>query len=70
MTLLNETRVARDNLAAEDELIREMNSLESRVLVWMGSAITLHGKVDAADQAQVFALRDQLIAKLTAAVTI
>jgi len=36
----------------------------------MNDATALHGTVDAADQAVVLAMRDLLIAKLTAAVAI
>jgi len=70
MSLLNDDRVARDNLATEDRLTQQMNSIESQVLAWMETATALHGSVDVSDQAQVLALRDQLVSKLTAAVAI
>lgn len=70
MATLGETRVARDNLATEDDLIQRMNSIESQALAWMGAAAALHGAVDAADRAKVLAMRDLLISKLTAAVAV
>jgi len=68
MATLNETRVARDNLATEDDLIRKMNSLESQTIAWIASATALYGVVDAADHQQIIGMRDLLKAKLQAAI--
>ena len=70
MALLADSRIARDNLAVNDDLIQRMNSIESQTIAWMATATALHGTVDVADQSVVLALRDQLIAKLTAAVAV
>ena len=67
---LNADRISRDNLATEDQLISQMNTLESQVLAWMGTATALHASVEVSDQAQVIALRQQLIDKLTAALAV
>ena len=70
MALLVDSRTARDNLAIQDDLTQKMHSLESQTIAWMATATTLHGSVEAADQSVVLALRQQLISKLTTAVTI
>jgi hypothetical protein len=68
MALLEESRIARDNLAIKDDLVQRMNSIESQTLAWMATAKTLEGTVDKADQSVVSALKDQFSVKLTAAV--
>ena len=70
MALIEDARKDRDNLAQFDGLTQKINSLESQTLVFMAEASALHGAVDAADQAKVIALRDQLITKLQAALTV
>jgi hypothetical protein len=68
MALLEESRIARDNLAIKDDLVQRMNSIESQTLAWMATAKTLEGTVDEADQSVVSDLKDQFSSKLTAAV--
>jgi hypothetical protein len=68
MALLEESRIARDNLSIKDDLVQRMNSIESQTLAWMATAKTLEGTVDKADQSVVSALKDQFSVKLTAAV--
>ena len=68
MALLEESRIARDNLAIKDDLVQRMNSIESQTLAWIATAKTLEGTVDEADQSVVSALKDQFSSKLTAAV--
>ena len=68
MALLEESRIARDNLAIKDDLVQRMNSIESQALAWIATAKTLEGTVDEADQSVVSALKDQFSAKLTVAV--
>lgn len=70
MARLNDTRVANNNVATEDQLITKINSIESQVIVWMAEAAALHSAVDVADRPQVLDLRTDLIAKLTAATAI
>lgn len=70
MALLSDTKTARDNLASFEDLQREKLQIESRTLAWMGKATTLYNSVDNADHATVLAERDDLIARLTAAVAI
>ncbi|MCP4144457.1 MAG: hypothetical protein GY752_04140 [bacterium] len=70
MSLLADDRLARDNLATYDDLVSRMNSIESQTLAWMATATTLHGTVDTADRSVIIALRDDLVAKLTAATAI
>ena len=60
----------RDNLASYDDLNRKMLQLESQTVAWMTQATTLFNDVLPEDQATITALRDDLIARLTAAVTI
>jgi hypothetical protein len=68
MALLEESRIARDNLAIKDDLVQRMNSIESQTLAWIATAKTLEGTVDEADQSVVSALKAQFSSKLTAAV--
>jgi hypothetical protein len=68
MALLEESRIARDNLAIKDDLVQRMNSIESQTLAWIATAKTLEGTVDEADQSVVSALKSQFSSKLTAAV--
>lgn len=67
---LNTDRTARDNLATEDELIRQMNGLESQIIAWMATATNLYGLVEEDDQQQVLDLRLLLKSKLEAALII
>lgn len=67
---LAEGQKIRDNLTSYDDLARKMLSLESQTVVWMAEATTLYGEVLPEDQATIQALRDDLIARLTAAVAI
>ncbi len=66
--LLAETALARDNLATKENLERKMGRLESEVVAWIAEATTLYGNVEAEDQATIVALRDDLKARLTAAI--
>jgi hypothetical protein len=68
MALLEESRIARDNLSIKDDLVQRMNSIESQTLAWIATAKTLEGTVDKADQSVVSALKAQFSSKLTAAV--
>jgi predicted NAD/FAD-dependent oxidoreductase len=68
MALLEESRIARDNLSIKDDLVQRMNSIESQTLAWIATAKTLEGTVDKADQIVVSALKAQFSSKLTAAV--
>ena len=70
MTLLADTRTANDNVATQDDLTRKIGTIESEVVAWMATATTLHGAVDAADKAEILAMRDDLVARLTTAVAI
>ena len=70
MTLLADTRTANNNVAAQDELTRKIGTIESQVVAWMAEAVTLHASVDAADQAEILAMRDDLVSRLTVATTI
>ena len=70
MALLADTKTARDNLAQFEDLQREKLQLESRVKAWMGKATNLYGVVDDGDHQTVLDERDDLIARLTAAVQI
>lgn len=67
---LAEGQTIRDNLASYDDLQRKMLSIESQTIAWMAEATTLHGSVLPEDQVTIIALRDDLIARLTAAVAI
>ena len=70
MTLLADTRAAINNVATQDDLTRKIGTIESQVVAWMATATTLHGNVDTADRAEILAMRDDLVARLTAAVAI
>ena len=70
MALMAETDLANGNVVSRNGLNRQILQIESQVIAWMNDATALHGTVDAADQAVVLAMRDLLIAKLTAAVAI
>lgn len=70
MTLLADTRTANNNVALQDELTRKIGNIESQVVAWMAEATTLHGAVDAADKAEILAMRADLVDKLTAATVI
>jgi len=70
MALLNDTRTANNNVASQDDLQRRIGTIESQVLAWMAQAITLHSDVDAGDKAEILAMRDDLVARLTAATAI
>jgi len=70
MALLADTRKANNNVARQDDLNRRIGTIESQVLAWMAEATQLHTDVDAGDKAEVLAMRDDLIAKLTASVVI
>lgn len=67
---LAEARKARDNLSRKDDLERRMAQIESQTIAWMAEATQLYGDVVAADKPTVMALRDDLIARLTAAVSL
>jgi hypothetical protein len=67
---LQQAQTARDNLASYDDLQRKMLSLESQTIAWMAEATSLHGAVLVEDQATILALRNDLVARLTAAVAI
>ena len=70
MTLLADTRTANNNVSAQDELTRKIGTIESQVVAWMAEATALHASVDAADQAEILAMRDDLVSRLTVATTI
>ena len=63
---LAQSRIDRDNLAVEDDLIRKKSQLVSQATAWMASAITLHGSVSAEDKQQILDLKAALVAELSA----
>jgi hypothetical protein len=67
---LAEAQKARDNLARKEDLERRIAQIESQTIAWMAEAVVLHGDVVVADRPAVLAMRDDLVARLTAAVAI
>ena len=63
---LAQSRIDRDNLAVEDDLIRKKAQLVSQATAWMASATTLHGSVGAEDKQQILDLKAALVAELSA----
>jgi len=59
---------ARDNAATRQKLISDMLALEGNTINWMAQATVLHTNSHADDKADIIALRDDLIARLTSAV--
>lgn len=65
-----EFKQMQSNSSLRDELTRKMLSLESQTIAWIAEAVALHGTSHNADKADVIALKDDLIARLTAAVAL
>ena len=66
----DEYNTMRDNSSSTDDLNRRIGIIESTVLVWMSEATTLHTNSHTDDKAAVIAMRNDLKARLTAAIAL